>query len=255
MFVSFNLYKGCWGLQFDKYEWAEVGVFGSFVLLTSPFFFPGTSFGGTNMTDPVSDIAFTPAVKSAQQKRGSRDNYQRMEQGSGWQHVVTPELAAFISQRDTFYLGTASDNGQPYIQHRGGPVGFLKVVDENRLGFADYSGNRQYISVGNLDENNKAFIFLMDYPNRRRIKLWGTAEVVESDPNLLDRLADDDGGPPERAMLFHIEAWDVNCPKYITPRWTESELAPTIEILKSRVAELERENRELRSRGSRAGSS
>ena len=199
------------------------------------------------MSLPVSDIAFTPSVKAAQQFRGSRESYERMEQRSGWQNRVTPDLAAFVAERDSFYLGTASRDGQPYIQHRGGPKGFLRVVDETTLGFADFVGNAQYISVGNLDENNKACLFLMDYPNRRRIKMWGTAEIVEGDSQLLRNLSDADyGGRPERAILFHIEAWDVNCPQHILPRWSEAEFAPIDETLRSRIVELERENQQLR---------
>ena len=188
----------------------------------------------------VSDIAFTPAVKAAQQKRGSREAYERMEQRGGWQHKVTPELAAFLAQRDSFYLGTASDDGQPYIQHRGGSKGFLKVVDEKTLGFADFVGNAQYISVGNLDENNKAFIFLMDYPNRRRIKIWGTSEIVEGDDALLQQLTDDDyHGKPQRVVLFHMEAWDVNCPQHIKPRFTEEEVGESMQALHDRIEQLE----------------
>jgi predicted pyridoxine 5'-phosphate oxidase superfamily flavin-nucleotide-binding protein len=199
------------------------------------------------MTQIVSDIAFTPAVKAAQQKRGSRENYQRMEQRGGWQHEVTPELEAFVAERDSFYLGTANADGQPYIQHRGGSKGFLKVIDAKTLGFADFIGNAQYISVGNLDENNRAFIFLMDYPNRRRIKIWGTSEIVEEDGTLLQKLTDDDyKGKPQRSFLFHVEAWDVNCPQHILPRWTEEEIAPVVESLKARVEKLERENQQLR---------
>ncbi len=200
------------------------------------------------MNHPISDIAFTPSVKAAQQLRGSRSNYERMEQRGGWQHEVTPDLAAFIAQRDSFYLGTASADGQPYIQHRGGPKGFLKVVNETTLGFADFVGNAQYISVGNLDENNKAFIFLMDYPNRRRIKLWGTSEIVEGDDALQQKLTDENyQGKPQRSFLFHIDAWDANCPKHIAPRWTEDEVAPIVDSLKERIEELERENQQLRS--------
>lgn len=199
------------------------------------------------MTEIISDIAFTPAVKAAQQKRGSRENYARMEQGSGWQHEVTPELAAFIGERDSIYLGTASEDGQPYIQHRGGPKGFVKVVGKKTLGFVDYIGNAQYISLGNLEENNKAFIFLMDYPNRRRIKMWGTSEVIEDDDVLLHRLTNGKyEARPQRSFLFYLEAWDANCPKHILPRWTEAEVAPIVDDLKSRVMELERENRRLR---------
>ena len=199
------------------------------------------------MSRPVSDIAFTTSVKAAQQKRGSRENYERMEQRGGWQYEVTPELAAFIAERDSLYLGTANDEGQPYIQHRGGPKGFLKVVDKRTLGFADFVGNAQYISVGNLDKNSKAFIFLMDYPNRRRIKIWGTSEIVEGDAGLLQQLTDDGyQGKPQRAVLFHIKAWDANCPQHIIPRWTENEYAPVVENLKARILELECENLRLR---------
>ena len=132
----------------------------------------------------VSDIAFTPTVKAVQERLGSRAGYAKMEQRGGWRDTVTPDLAHFIAERDSFYLATTSADGRPYIQHRGGPPGFLKVLDEHTLAFADFNGNRQYISMGNLAENDQAFIFLMDYPNRRRIKIWGRAEVVEDDPDL-----------------------------------------------------------------------
>ena len=176
------------------------------------------------MSKPVSDIAFTPAVKRAQELHGSRSAYAKMEQRGGWADRVTPALAEFIAQRDSFYLGTASADGQPYIQHRGGPKGFLKTLDERTLAFADYAGNAQYISVGNLSENNKAFLFLMDYPNRHRIKVWGTAEFVDGDDELLARLVDPKyQARPQRALVFHLEAWDVNCAQNITPRYTVEE--------------------------------
>ncbi len=198
------------------------------------------------MPNIVSDVAFTPAVKAAQQQRGSRESYARMEQRGGWQDRVTPDLASFISQRDSFYFGTASKDGQPYIQHRGGPKGFLKVMDEKTLGFADFSGNAQYISIGNLDENNKAFIFLMDYPNQSRIKIWGTAEIHEGNANLMHQLTVlDYRGKPQRAVTFHIHAWDGNCPQHIVPRWTAEELAPVLDAYKNRIEELERENQKL----------
>ena len=201
------------------------------------------------MKRPISDIAFTPAVKSAQEQRGSRDVYARIEQRGGWQNKVTADLAEFIGERDSFYLATASAEGQPYIQHRGGAKGFLKVLDEHTLAFADFVGNAQYISIGNLDENDKAFMFLMDYPNRCRIKLWGTAKVIEGDDELLTRLIDSEyRGKPARAFVFHVQAWDVNCPQHITPRWTQEELAPMIAELQTRVGQLENENRGLRDR-------
>ena len=140
----------------------------------------------------ISDIAFTPTVKKIQDRKGSRENYAKMEQKGGWQDSVTADLAQFIGERDSFYLGTASADGQPYIQHRGGKPGFLKVLDEHTLAFADFKGNRQYLSTGNLEDNDKAYIFLMDYPNRRRIKIWGTARVVDTDPVLMAQLTDAD---------------------------------------------------------------
>ncbi len=173
-----------------------------------------------------SDIAFTPSVKAAQEARGSRAGYEKAMARHDWDDQVTPALEAFIAERDSFYLGTASKDGQPYIQHRGGPKGFLKVLDAHRLAFADYRGNRQYISVGNLGENDKAFIFLMDYPNRRRVKIWGRAEYVEGDDSALKAVVDSDyDALPERAIVFHIEAWDSNCPQHITPRFTVDELS------------------------------
>jgi predicted pyridoxine 5'-phosphate oxidase superfamily flavin-nucleotide-binding protein len=194
------------------------------------------------MTKPISDIAFTPAVKDLQERKGSRRGYAGMEERGGWSDRVDSDLAAFIAERDSFYLGTASAEGQPYIQHRGGPKGFLKVLDESTLAFADYAGNRQYISMGNLSENDQAYMFLMDYPNRRRVKIWGHAEVIEDDPALLERLVDPAyKARPERVFVFHIEAWDTNCPQHIQPRFTEEEIRPVVEKLERRIAELEGE--------------
>lgn len=205
------------------------------------------------MNRPISDIAFTTSVKSAQQKRGSREAYANMEQHGGWENKITQELSTFIAERDSFYLATVSADGQPYIQHRGGPAGFLKVLDDRTLAFTDFVGNAQYISVGNLDENNKAFIFLMDYPSRKRIKIWGTAKVVEGDGDLLIQLADPEyRGKPERTFVFQVAAWDVNCPQHIKPRWTEAEMKPVVIELQTRIDQLEEENRKLRDRlGSR----
>lgn len=188
----------------------------------------------------ASDVAFTPAVKQIQTEKGSRSTYARVEEGRGWQTEVTPELEAFIAELDMFYFGTSSAAGQPYVQYRGGSRGFLKVVDGKTLGFADLGGNRQYLSIGNLSENPRAFIFLMDYVNGRRVKLWGEARVVEDDPELLRGLADPDyPTPPERAILFEIDAWDVNCPQHIHRRVPLAEVGPAIERLRGRIAELE----------------
>jgi hypothetical protein len=198
------------------------------------------------MIEFISDIAFTPTVKAEQTRHGSRDAYARMERKGGWQDSVTDDLAAFIAGRDSFYLATVSVDGQPYIQHRGGPPGFLKVIDDRTLGFADFGGNKQYITTGNLMDNDKAYIFLMDYANRRRIKIWGRARVVEDDPALMARLADPAyAAAPERAILFTISAWDVNCPQHITPRHTEAEIRAVVEPLRQRIAELEARLAEL----------
>ena len=195
----------------------------------------------------TSDVAFTPAVKSIQKRLGSRDSYHRMEAGGGWSSTITPELTQFIAQRDSFYLATASADGQPYIQHRGGPPGFLRVLDESTLAFADFSGNRQYISAGNLSENDQVALFLMDYPNRRRIKIWGRARVIASDASLFEVLADETyAARPERAIVITVEAWDVNCPQHITPRYSESEVEARLGELQERIRELEAEVETLR---------
>jgi predicted pyridoxine 5'-phosphate oxidase superfamily flavin-nucleotide-binding protein len=149
----------------------------------------------------ASDIAFTASVKRLQVEKGSRPSYARMEERRGWRTHVTPDLADFLAELDMFYLGTANAEGQPYVQYRGGPPGFLKVLNDRTLAFADFGGNQQYISMGNLSENSKAFLFLMDYANAERIKVWGTARVIEDDPALLEQLADPDySGRPERAL-------------------------------------------------------
>lgn len=197
---------------------------------------------GPTMRDNSSDVAFTPAVKAIQERKGSRRGYARMEQNGGWQTTVSEDLKGFLAGLDMFYLGTASAAGQPYIQYRGGPPGFLKVLDERTLAFADFGGNRQYITLGNLSENPKAFLFLMDYANQRRVKLWGEARVVEGDGELMGRLSDPEyPGKVERAIVFTLEAWDVNCPQHIHPRFSEREVQPVVERLQGRIRELEQE--------------
>jgi predicted pyridoxine 5'-phosphate oxidase superfamily flavin-nucleotide-binding protein len=196
---------------------------------------------------PISDIAFTGSVKQAQKDRGSRELYAKVEARGGWQDRVNPDLAAFIGERDSLYLGTSNAAGQPYIQHRGGSPGFLKVLDDRTLALADFSGNRQYISLGNLEDNDKAFIFLMDYPNRRRVKIWGTARFVENDPALLTKLVDPSyPAEPERALVFTIDAWDSNCPQHITPRFAKGAAQQEIRQLRNQVQRLESENARLR---------
>lgn len=187
-----------------------------------------------------SDVAFTPAVKEVQTAKGSRARYAGMEQWRGWQTEVTPDLSEFLATLDMFYLGTANAEGQPYIQYRGGSPGFLKVLDDKTLAFADFAGNRQYITLGNLSENPKAFIFLMDYANSQRVKLWGTAKVVEDDPELLNKLRDPEyPGKVERAIVFTIDAWDMNCHQHIHKRFPQRQVAPLIEQLQNRIKDLE----------------
>ena len=192
------------------------------------------------------DIVFTPAARRAQAERGSAGAYEK-KAAAGFPNTVTPELAKFIAEQDTAFLGTASADGAPYIQHRGGPKGFIKVVDERTLGFADYRGNRQYITLGNLSENDRAYLFLIDFSRRQRIKIWGRARAVENDPALMERLVDPGyRARPERAILFTIEAWDVNCSQHITERFTQGEIAGAVAGLRQRIESLEAENARLR---------
>ncbi len=163
-----------------------------------------------------SDVAFTDTVKAVQTRMGSRTAYARMEANGGWETEISPELAAFIAEQQSFFLATANAEGQPYIQHRGGPPGFLRVLDPQTLAFADFRGNKQYISVGNLEDNPKVHLFLIDYENRRRVKIWGEAKVVEDDPELVARLFPDGyDARAERALVIHVTAWDENCPQHI----------------------------------------
>jgi len=192
--------------------------------------------------DFISDIAFTPSVKAQQEQRGSRGGYQKMAERGDWQSTVGEDLKAFLLERNSFYLGTAAKDGQPYIQHRGGPRGFLKVIDENTLGFADFAGNRQYISIGNLAENAKAYIFLMDYENRRRVKVWGRMEAVEGDEALVEKLmVQGYRARPERAFLFKVEAWDTNCPQHIPVKLDVDIVEAEMNKLKARIKALELE--------------
>jgi uncharacterized protein len=196
---------------------------------------------------PSSDIAFTPTVKAIQAERGSREAYRRLEERGGWRTSVTPELAAFLAERDSAYLGTANRAGQPYIQHRGGPKGFIRVIDDTTLGFVDYVGNRQYITTGNLQENPCAFLFLMDYANRRRIKIWGRARVVEGDADMVAKLMPQDyEARIQQVIVFDIEAWDVNCPQHIAQKFDAADVESALQRLQLRVAELEAENARLR---------
>jgi uncharacterized protein len=199
------------------------------------------------MQRPSSDVAFTASVKAVQERRGSRSGYARVEARGGFETAVTEELIRFVADRDSAYLATASAAGRPYVQHRGGPKGFIRVLDGHTLGWVDFRGNRQYVTAGNLAENDRAFLFLMDYATRTRVKIWGRARVVEDDPALVARLMPDGyRAAPEHAVLFTVEAWDVNCPQHIPPKVDAAEVEQGLAQLQERVAVLEEENAELR---------
>jgi uncharacterized protein len=189
-----------------------------------------------------SDVAFTPPVKAIQNRKGSRRGYAHMETGGSWQTEITPELTAFVESRTSAFLATANSAGQPYIQHRGGPAGFLKVLDRKTIGFADFAGNRQYITQGNLSENAKAHLFLIDYTYRQRIKIWGEARVVEGDAPLVESLFPVGyNARVEQVILFTVTAWDANCPQHI-PRLLDASTVQAVLAEKDRrIAELERE--------------
>jgi predicted pyridoxine 5'-phosphate oxidase superfamily flavin-nucleotide-binding protein len=189
-----------------------------------------------------SDVAFTPAVKQIQARKGSRDAYARVEQHGGWRTEIDEDLAAFLADANSLYFATATADGQPYIQHRGGPKGFVKVLDKDTLAFADYSGNRQYITQGNLSENPKAHIFLMDYAHRRRVKIWGEARVVDDDPALLKSLMPAGyKARPEQAVVFKVSAWDTNCPQHIPQKFDAADVAAALATRDARIAELDAE--------------
>jgi uncharacterized protein len=195
---------------------------------------------------PSSDIAFTPTVKALQTTRGSRDAYARQEARGGFRTMVDDSLADFLAGIDTAYLATANADGQPYAQHRGGPKGFIRVLDDRTLAFADYTGNKQYISTGNLADNDKAFLFLMDYAHRRRIKIWGRARVSNNPEVIAALMPENYRARPEQAILFSVDAWDVNCPQHIPQKLDAADVAGVIEKLNARIAELEAENARLK---------
>jgi len=202
------------------------------------------------MSDSLLDILSTPSVKAAQAANGSEAHYSSLR-GKPRSSVFTAREAAFIEARDSFYMATVSQNGWPYVQHRGGPPGFLRVLDEKTLGFQDLRGNRQYISVGNLGADCRVALLVMDYPNRRRLKILAHAEMkgVADDAQLVARLATPGyRGKVERVFLLHVEAFDWNCPQHITPRFTEGELAEALTPVRERFSNLELENKKLRAR-------
>ena len=196
----------------------------------------------SEMPHYASDVAFTPAVKAVQTRKGSREAYARVEQNGGWRTEIDDRLAGFLTEATSFFLATASADGQPYVQHRGGPKGFLRILDRNTLAFADYSGNRQFLTQGNLSENPKAHIFVMDYANRRRVKIWGEARVVDDDPALLQSLMPKGyRARPEQVILFRIAAWDTNCAQHIPQKFDAADVAAVLAARDARISDLERE--------------
>jgi predicted pyridoxine 5'-phosphate oxidase superfamily flavin-nucleotide-binding protein len=203
------------------------------------------------MTDNFTELAFTESVKAQQEKYGSRAAYQRMEQGGKFRNQLTWQEQAYIKDRDSFYLASVGENGWPYMQFRGGPKGFLKVIGDNRLAFADFRGNGQYISTGNFNDNNKTMLFLMDYPKKQRLKVWAEAEVLDpaEHPELAEQVVlPDYEAKVERIIVFKVHAFDWNCPQHITPRYTQEEIKDSQQALTARIAELETENKSLRHR-------
>lgn len=194
----------------------------------------------TGIEKPASDVAFTPSVKAVQTRKGSRDAYRRMEQKGGWQTEISDDLAAFIAEQRSFFLATVSSEGAPYIQHRGGPRGFLQVVGPSTLAFADFKGNRQFITQGNLQDNAKAHIFLIDYAHRQRIKIWGEARIVEDDPALLAQFMPQGyTARAEQVIVFDVSAWDANCPQHIPLRYDAEDVERVLAERDARIAELE----------------
>jgi len=193
-----------------------------------------------------SDVAFTPSVKSVQERKGSRPAYARMEQRGGWQSRITPDLAQFIAAQTSVFLATVNADGQPYIQHRGGPPGFLRVLNENTIAFADFAGNRQYITQGNLADNPKVHLFLIDYAHRQRVKIWGEARVVEGDSALIAQLMPEGyRARPEQALLIEVTAWDANCPQHIPQRFEAADVAAALAERDRRIEALEAEIKRL----------
>jgi predicted pyridoxine 5'-phosphate oxidase superfamily flavin-nucleotide-binding protein len=208
----------------------------------------------TSRKRPSSDVAFTESVKDAQERLGSRASYARLERSGGFETTIDDALAAFVAEQRSLFLATASAGGQPYVQHRGGPPGFLRVLDPHTLAFADFAGNRQYISLGNLSENPKVLLFLIDYAERRRVKIWGEAKAVEDDPALLARLAPAGyRARPERAIVIRVTAWDANCPQHIPQRLEAADVEAALGARDARIAALEAEVAALRKRGSPPG--
>lgn len=213
---------------------------------------PDSSSHG-EQSPPSSDVAFSPTVKALQTRKGSRQAYARMEANGAWQTTITPALADFISAQRSVFLATANADGQPYIQHRGGPPGFLRVIDARTIGFADFIGNRQYITQGNLADRPKAHLFLIDFAQQRRVKIWGEARIVEGDGALIAQLMPAEyKAKAEQVLLFTVTAWDENCPQHIPQRFEAADVATALNMRDRRIADLEAERAQWRDRGHQA---
>jgi len=202
----------------------------------------------------ASDIAFTPSVKAAQARKGSRRGYESMERTRSWQTLITPDLAVFIEAQTSIFMATVNAAGRPYIQHRGGPPGFLRVLDDKTVGFVDFSGNRQYITQGNLADNPKAHLFLIDYLRRQRVKIWGEARIVENDAELIARLMPAGyRARAEQVIVFTVSAWNENCSQHIPQRFEAADVAAALAERDRRIEMLEAELKELRKTNGMAG--
>ena len=203
-----------------------------------------------NFAAPSSDVAFSPSVKAIQSRKGSRESYSRVEAKGGWRTEITPDLEAFIAAQTSLFLATASADGQPYVQHRGGPAGFLRVLDNKTITFADFAGNRQYITQGNLAENPKAQLFLMDYAHRRRIKIWGTARILEDTEVAASLMPANYKATADQVLIFTVTAWDSNCPQHIPQMFEAADVAAALKLRDEKIAALEAEVATLKAKAS-----
>ena len=203
-----------------------------------------------NFTAPSSDVAFSASVKAIQSRKGSREGYSRVEAKGGWRTEITPDLEAFIAAQTSLFLATASADGQPYVQHRGGPAGFLRVLDNKTIAFADFAGNRQYITQGNLAENPKSQLFLMDYTHRHRIKIWGTARILEDTEVAASLMPANYKATADQVLIFTVTAWDSNCPQHIPQMFEAADVAAALKLRDEKIAALEAEVATLKAKAS-----
>jgi predicted pyridoxine 5'-phosphate oxidase superfamily flavin-nucleotide-binding protein len=201
------------------------------------------------MAHNFGSLIFTPVIKALQERHGSRRQYARLENAAGSPDRLGPDEVSFIAGRDSFYMATVGETGWPYIQHRGGPKGFLKVIDDRTVAFADFAGNKQFVSAGNLSIDARVALIMVDYPAQARLKILGRVQILEGNPakELIERLRDPSyKAAVERVMLIRVEAFDWNCPQHITPRYTADEIQDALKPIEERLHKLEQENQRLR---------